>query len=359
MNFHAFTVLLLASFSQAACDSDLGRLIATESLFCIPQKCENGSSVQHDAWNISSVDTTALDDFSIEPPFTRNPECCQECSCDVNVCNVEGTCCLRALDHLPTVQESRDALQMTCEYPQLRPYKPLMMANMLVPVLMIRRCLNRGDSGLVDKCEDPGKYDDIFTKVPVVDSESLFSYHNRYCAACNGVNDENIVFWKTEVGCLNGWYNPANVTSLARGIRDTVDCNLLYEIPDVPGLSVPGCYKVVSNCNETGLWKAYDPLIEAACLAYTTVYDYRYKNVFCYLCNTNDGRAPTTCLQPPGSSVFITYAALLKLPVNEDYSSTPSGSCAGNQIYDPVMVGQICLIFAHEQYLTKTRTSCF
>ena len=43
-------------------------------------------------------------------------------------------------------------------------------------------------------------------------------------------------------------------------------------------------YKL-GRCNVTGLWSEYDPDIEWACEHLNLAYKWRYKNVFCYICN--------------------------------------------------------------------------
>ena len=43
-------------------------------------------------------------------------------------------------------------------------------------------------------------------------------------------------------------------------------------------------YKL-DHCNVTGLWSTYDPDIEWACEHLNLAYKWRYKNVFCYICN--------------------------------------------------------------------------
>ena len=47
---------------------------------------------------------------------------------------------------------------------------------------------------------------------------------------------------------------------------------------------LPHTYKI-SRCNVTGLWKDYDADIEWACENLQLTFKWRYKNVFCYICN--------------------------------------------------------------------------
>lgn len=279
------------------------------------------------------------DRIPVIPPDSLHDRCCKECSCDVSRCKTEGGCCLDTLEDLPAKEESMFILQKTCVYPQLRPFHELSMANALWTVWMVRGCSYLKDDAIVDRCEHPEKYDDLYTKIPVVDSINSVSYQNKFCALCNGALEENLIFWNLEIVCLNGLFNPQDLNSLEAEIKETKDCNLIYLKPDEPGLSVSYCSPVISTCNETGLWKKFDPLIESACHAYMAIYDFRYKNVFCYMCNTADSQAPDFCEEDPGSGTMITFAALLKLPEPTYRLGTAmKDTCDEYHIYDPVLV---------------------
>lgn len=338
-------VIVYTTVGENLAVSDLEKVTATESLFCRPRTCSNSSSVglyEDSHPNISVED--ALDNLPVEPPDYQHLDCCHECSCNQSICKLEGTCCLATLGHLPTVEESwaSNELQMSCSYPQLKPYTKYLIPNAGIAARMLRKCLHKTDSETVDRCEKANDYDDIITKVPVVDRISLISYHNKYCARCNDVAEENIVFWEARIECKGGWYNPSNISVVVRDILDSYTCNMLYDLPDVPGLTIPKCFEAISTCNETGLWKTHDPVIERACLAYTSIYDFKYRNVFCYLCNTDETSAPNSCSDNPGGYEFVSFSALLKIPtVEEDNAVKQPDSCADNQVFDPVLVSYL------------------
>lgn len=336
-------VIVYTSVGVNLAVSDLEKVTATESLFCRPRTCSNSSSMglyEDSHQNISVED--ALDNLPVEPPDYQHSDCCHECSCIQSICKLEGTCCLATLDHLPTVEESRSVLQMSCSYPQLKPYTKDLIPNAGVAARMLRKCMHKTDLETVDRCEKAKDYDDIVTQVPVVDRKSFISYHNKYCARCNDVDEDNIVFWKARIDCKLGWYNPSNISAVVRDIMDSYACNILYDLPDVPGLTIPKCFEAISACNETGLWKTYDPVIERACLAYTLIYDFKYRNVFCYLCNTDETTAPNTCTHIPGGFEFISFSALLKIPAVEENNAVKQPDfCADNQVFDPVLVSYL------------------
>lgn len=272
----------------------------------------------------------------VEAPRILDPNCCGKCSCDVTSCVEEGTCCLDALGYLPTLEEIDATVAMSCDYPQLRPFE-IDLINAGDPVKMFRQC-KRGypDMEVVKRCEFPELFNDLISQIPVVDKWNLKSYQNKFCAQCNRIDMSDIVYWDVNIACATSWYDPKDLLTNVRNIEQTKDCNLVYELPNVTGLTKTTCTKVISRCNETGLWKSYNALIENACLAYTTIYNFQYKNVFCYMCNTGDTVAPDVCLQDPQRIGFFTFAALLKMPSAE----TPQieSLCAANQIYDSLQV---------------------
>ena len=279
------------------------------------------------------------------PPFP--PDCCSKCSCEAN-CMKKGTCCIDALPQLPTLEEARKRLltTATCELPQLRLNVGSDVYSLTEGVLMIRHCdpshLNLSSySDIEDKCQSPDKYTDINTKVPVFDPSTNISYQNIFCAQCNDVDEKTIAFWGVSVKCRFDAYTGLDLNSIVEDIRNSAGCNLIYESPNPQARTV--CDRnIINRCNQTGLWRFYDPFIERACLSYTTIFDYEYKNVFCYMCNVDvDTEAPVHCQQVPAPHVFSTFSLLLNLPEPStpvDYKDETLG-CHDNEILDPVTVG--------------------
>ena len=328
-------LVFLAGFTVSNANQiDDARFI--QSLFCENNTCSSQNNII-----LNDTISNLLNDLPVQqPPFIYR-DCCGPCSCDVNYCRIEGTCCLDVLEYLPTVEESLSTIKMSCEYPQLRPYVEHTLASAPYSLRMIRRCNNRNLTILRQKCENPAVFDDILTKIPVVDKTSFLSYQNRFCALCNDVEEDKHVNWNLKITCITGFFKPTDISTLTIDIYNTEDCNLIYDVPLdlVPGLTVPECKKVITSCNETGLWKHHNALIEDACLAYETVYDYRYRNAFCYMCNTGDDIAPELCLDIPGFNAFITFAALLKLPdTTETEVALMEDLCDEYHIHDPVLV---------------------
>lgn len=310
---------------------DLDTYVAIQNNFCEKALCRESSE------NVSSSVNAGL---PVIPPHILYFKCCLECSCNVSSCVEEGTCCLDASGYLPSMEEISSTVSMTCRYPQLRSYQKN-MSNAQNPVNMFRQCpKGYKESRIAKQCEHPDLFNDIFSQVPVVDKTSMKSYQNKFCAECNAISVHNIIYWNVNVSCLSDWFDPNDIFTNARGIEETKDCNLIYHFPDFLGQADHHCREVISTCNETGLWKTYDALIDHGCKAFTTIYNYRYRNVFCYMCNTDDIFAPSFCYEEPKRRRYLTFVALLKLPsASEDVTHFRDVDvCKITQVYDHVQV---------------------
>lgn len=286
----------------------------------------------------ASVNSTSLNSALGMPLIITQSHCCGDCSCDMTTCGVKGTCCIDTFDKLPTIEESSNRLQMTCQYPQLRPYH-INMANAAYRVRMLRRCRDTTKLEVLARCEYPEKYDDLFTQLPVLDKDSMFSYQNKFCATCNGVPEQRLLSWKANVECKSERYYGTNINTIVQDVKATASCNLVYDTPDEQNPSQLYCKHTFEVCNETGLWKYYNQEIEQACHAYTRLYKGNYKNVFCYLCNIEDFSALSRhCTPTPPPFNIPKFSALLVLPDIMNDLIIVTDSCERNQILDPFTV---------------------
>ena len=62
---------------------------------------------------------------------------------------------------------------------------------------------------------------------------------------------------------------------------------------------------IISMCNETGQWRVYNETLDAACNSFVDPFNFTFKNVFCFLCNT-DNREPIDLSNCPN---FINFKA--------------------------------------------------
>ena len=184
----------------------------------------------------------------------------------------------------------------------------------IVPVWMITKC-NPEISKLIDDrftrlCNFPGQDGFLKSLVPVTDN--TFHYRNIYCSLCNGLSTSDISFWQVEFYC-------SDVISLTDdNLLDKVaekKCNIFYKSPESVPLEDCGipAYSI-SECNETGLWTAYNETIQLACDLFVDTFNLTYKNYFCFLCNTGipdreqHGRCKTkddiVDVTPPFTAIF-------------------------------------------------------
>lgn len=331
-------IMLFGVFVSAE-EFSLEDLKALEVLICGEENicAANGSTT-------SSMPQTVPEGTAGPPvpfsPIIERPQCCESCSCNTSTCHLENTCCLNALHSLPSVEESLSRFQMSCKLPQLKEDEE---TNASESVRMFTRCQDNSDAFVRDRCEHPEKYDDLITQVPVVDSNTYFTYQNKYCALCNGVNDSNLVSWTARITCQLIEYQAANSKSIVKDLRSAPGCNIIFDVPvmspRLPGYIKPTCVETISTCNVTGLWQRYDASIEAACHAYTTVYGGKYKNVFCLLCNSNDWSSLNmTCTSGPSPYSPPSFSALLVLPTDNNVGDSTTTLCEEWEIYDPFTV---------------------
>jgi hypothetical protein len=329
--------------------SDLKKIKAIQNMYCIPKEaCSIQAGVTEYPLPQSESTTTSASEMFVKlisnipasPPDQPSQTCCEECSCNIDDCFISGSCCIEALEVLWHNNDSN--VMMSCDYPQLRPYNTeLIYPNNHPPALMFRECsrFSKADLVSVDKCEQSNKYNDIETKIPVTDNTTMFIYKNRFCAICNNITENSLHYWDVTLECSRGLLKPRTFASIVTEVLESESCNLNYYRPTSLGMTGPmyQCRDVISKCNVTGHWNTYDSFIEAACLAYSTIYNFKYRNVFCYLCNTNDLSGFSYCAETPSPHEFVDFLALLRFRP-ESKTFEPAMTCSKNQIFDPLKV---------------------
>ncbi|KAH3790256.1 hypothetical protein DPMN_168453 [Dreissena polymorpha] len=292
----------------------------------------------------------------VAPPQWVDNKCCAPCSCDISSCLTLGTCCLDNIEYMLYPKNTKTLVHATCVSPQLKPYTgkqeyPEQMPN----VLIVQKCPPDGNSKLftamtADKCDNGFTYADIETTMPVTDSTTNITYQNLYCALCHGVDESKMVRWTVKIVCKNEALMPSSLNNIVREVLRSEKCNLMFDIPSNQNILRPTCRETIGACNETGLWDVYDPLLEYACLAFYTPYASLFKNVFCYMCNTNHTKAFDYCPSVQLPFFVATFSVLLKLPDTNQGSLHPPGimavptvsNCTVNQMHDPFLVSNIC-----------------
>ena len=229
----------------------------------------------------------------------RKP-CCESCLC-ADDCREQHNCCYDKKDAIPSTEE------LAC--------KPAMVKTRNIAAdtiwtkgiksigyYIVDRCpVDETNATLQYKCEGEMKKE-IDDFLWVTDCKSELIFQNRYCAQCNGVKEWNS--WLVRTLCVD--ILEADFQNITDIVLSPL-CNIINE-PPKSQLDISRQFECllpdITACNQTGLWPKYDATIEDACtknkvpffqgLFYTIV----YTNVFCFLCNHEEGvSADTECVK--------------------------------------------------------------
>ena len=107
--------------------------------------------------------------------------------------------------------------------------------------------------------------------LPVTDTTSELTYLNKFCALCNNVDLDSVVFWEPMLKCDGRVdHNYQNEAELIKFAMETPGCNIEYSPPDYD--LVEQCSTVIKSCNETGQWKEFNLFTAKACSFYDSLY---------------------------------------------------------------------------------------
>lgn len=276
--------------------------------------------------------TTVHPNKTIISVVVNTPQCCSNCRCDSD-CEKMGNCCPDKI-----VNFSRSG-----QYPQGGMYGCYLTSVKKKPEFsqthrkMIDKCaLNYTNKDVIKQCEslNPNTLEQ-FARVTHTNTKE--AYRNVFCAWCNYIPNDELLFWKTSVHCQEGVLLFKNRSSVIPQLLTSSDCNIVFEPPE--GHIPPSCTQVVSKCNMTGKWTEYDSLVKNACAAYTAEYrsvSQTYKNIFCYVCNSGKyllSYCPVSLFKEYRGDEAVSFSALLDFTV-----PTPDKKkrtiCPGSAIFD-------------------------
>ena len=230
-------------------------------------------------------------------PISITKSCCLPCVCEECA---KGSCCPGVNNVSLTEQDIQKLNQRVvgCVYPQVRSMQ--LGKKNTRKYLMINKCPpGFNDTETKYRCERFYNNIDFSTMEPsdiqLVAPQSLRGsqkvFSNAFCAVCNGVGlgNDNLSPWAIALDCaLTAKYTPQSVKTLA-DIPHVVDeydqCNIVFKWDPKMGPMPFSCPEGIDRCNSTGNDVSYDAFTESACLSYTSIFAYRYKNVHCALCN--------------------------------------------------------------------------
>ena len=289
--------------------------------------------------NSNSTDTfreTNLGDFG----------CCSKCSCD-DLCERRGDCCPDKLVNFPKPDRYPVGGLFLCIPTSLKliPYYGQWSAN------VIGKCRVDYEDLTVAKMCECGVDDDLARLTPVTHKYTKEAYKNIYCAKCNNIGKDDVVAWDINIKCHKRTVMfPKSASQVVSQVRNTDKCNMEFSPPS--GYPKPYCNTddEISQCNSTGEWTNYDPLVEAGCAAYTSNF-VGYKNVFCYICNRHQATS-FRCYSKKDKwkPEFhkVTFAALFdfKPALTPSANQAKIADCPTGLVFDHYKVGQMACKFS-------------
>ncbi|KAL4220580.1 hypothetical protein ACF0H5_020978 [Mactra antiquata] len=231
-------------------------------------------------------------------------------------------------------------------------------------VIMIDRCDQRwidmaddahdvAQNTVIGKCQNWRQFSDIHVQTPVSTVTGNAVFKNRYCAECNFV--QQIEPWTPTIACLQGLFNMIDFDDVITTIETSADCYMVFNPP--PGYSHISCYDVIGECNVTGQWEFYDPYIEEACAFYIIPFQYNYRNVFCFICNSKSSANVPSCYF--SQTIFVNFELILRLDIYQNdvvENKNKDEKCFKNEMYDPFQ--QSCLPVSCWSYKVLRKGKC-
>ncbi|WAQ97230.1 hypothetical protein MAR_029920, partial [Mya arenaria] len=222
--------------------------------------------------------------------------CCGACSCDLEVCLDTNNCCLDIILNYSTQFPPQTKLSKSCIPLEIGQTSGVGYRSHMYAVSSCTRHKDQSEYININKCENKyvaGGVGSVIDIVPCFDRLNRTLFRNRHCAYCNGVLDVDLEYFNTSLTCETLIDGSRDETVLLDKILEKRSCKIAFH-PE-PEFEIYSCTGAVNSCNQTGLWTIYNADIEAACLAYTSVYSLdslselsRFKNIFCYICNGYD-----------------------------------------------------------------------
>ncbi|GFO25550.1 adhesion g protein-coupled receptor e2 [Plakobranchus ocellatus] len=235
---------------------------------------------------------------------------CQTCHCDT-MCQIYRDCCPDVLlKYNITYDDSPIVTDCVVDKAVVFDPRELDYQNYQT---MVTKCPSLDKVSLrsfkeeKEKCENPN-ISDQEQSFPVSSPLTGFTYRNIFCARCH--NDSHVLDnWGSAVDCHRSAGPLISTThtreDLYKKLTTTssvlaTQCELQYTRPsptriedgqmDTPLESYKRLCSSVSPpitdvCNATGLSRIRDAELEEACTLYDSVFDGKYRNMFCYLCN--------------------------------------------------------------------------
>lgn len=270
-------------------------------------------------------------------PIFYEKSCCESCSCDIPRCLQYGSCCPDVINNNLTFLQYPRCTTLTTE--------PSWSLQKYYGVYAISDC-SSNDRELQKNCSQ--KYQDnlrsFYDILPCTSRLTSNVYRNKYCALCNGEQEQDLVFFQAQVAGGKDW-SFATLTESEVMKKALAEKDMLIDFVPSDSQTVARCKVLIDTCNVTGKWAKYDNLTERACRSYTSEID-GYKNIFCMMCNggsLNEFLCPTYRFLDYRSYSFSGMWKLESMAgLNKDQLSTGNEHedehCSSSQLYDVISV---------------------
>ncbi|KAL4221381.1 hypothetical protein ACF0H5_019639 [Mactra antiquata] len=165
------------------------------------------------------------------------------------------------------------------------------------------------------------------------------------CAKCNG--EHAYIHWRHAVAMSS-----EDMVNVTQGFQELLsklkERNVVSVPPDGYPEYVNECRQNdITKCNVTGLWKSYDENIYELCdyplnAAINTINAQVFKNVYCALCNSEDGTSRCSLVDFNDKNIGnVPFVSLITWQVDEISKDElrKEHRCFDNEIMDPLEVG--------------------
>lgn len=145
---------------------------------------------------------------------------------------------------------------------------------------IISTCPQEANSSVAKLCKEQRDLEEQLQYPPVTDENNNVYFKNQYCALCNNVI--NYTPWILDSTCQNT-FDYFNSFSALLSTAAKQECILKHRPPTIHE-SVYTCTYLIDECNVTGTWTRYNKNIDYACNTLHNSFP-PYKNIFCFICN--------------------------------------------------------------------------
>jgi len=309
----------------------------------------------------SCVNTTTVLDSEHKP-------CCA-CTCSDD-CDIIGTCCAdKPLTTSPWFTANLgEVCRPTVITGNTRDWQPRSH-------LLIHQCHpDFQDSKLVSKCVDKNR-NTLDEMTPVLDTQSNISYVNKYCAACNNLNENDVVSWDIKLSCKN-FKNLGLILGNFSTLDELIQFVQIFDIKcaiswytDLVDTTEKICYLDehvideddcrLSNANNNA---KHSELCRTEPRNIYLGESHVYKNIFCLFCFSAQLVLDNNMCYIP---IFLTtgtisFTTLLNMESATDTYNQGSHRyyCGDGNIYEQSQVIQIIIIFKPYQKVTTNNSFC-